>query len=149
MKVRNGFVSNSSSSSFVLIVPDNFEEIMCGDSEELEELFDDAEEISVDVTEETSVDDGFISAQELNHYDESMEFTKKNYITMVHKISEELKNGIEVELFEGEYNENEIMEIIQSKIDKFNELWSFSTGPDNGLILLTTKKIINKKMEKK
>jgi hypothetical protein len=52
MKIRNGFVSNSSSSSFVICLPDDFDIDLFNIEEKINKL-DDYDELSIDSIKET------------------------------------------------------------------------------------------------
>ena len=63
MKVRNGFVSNSSSSSFIMLIPENFN-VDEFDFTPHQNKFDDTDEENVKRTFKKMVDQGYLYADE-------------------------------------------------------------------------------------
>lgn len=66
MKIRNGFVSNSSSSSFIVTIPENF---IITDKIIKKLDYDDAEPEEIKAIIEKFIEDGDISSYEEDYYD--------------------------------------------------------------------------------
>jgi hypothetical protein len=113
MKVRNGFVSNSSSSSFVIVLPDNFDTEKLDYSKALGKL-------DVDFFGE---DIGDLSDKDII---ERLKLAVKNFIS----------SG-----FFCEAEDRDFIEILREFFSDY-EIASFDTGPDQGEIIIANNKKI-------
>jgi hypothetical protein len=119
MKIRQGFVSNSSSSSFVVYVPKNFE------------LTDEIMEIAINTADEIDIDD----ENELNTF-------KENVVYAI----DSLKSGKSIHEYDIDYDVfNSVYEILE----KNNLIvTSINGGPDDGKIVGLSETKVKQIMEK-
>ena len=118
MKVRNGFVSNSSSSSYVLVIPNEFDVKKYFEFKNIKEL-EDLEVFDFDAVEENveTLDD------------------------VIETLSKDIKNGSTFE-----YDNYGYFQLFSSLFDDFI-LSSDDVGSDDGGITYLTQKEIMKKIE--
>jgi hypothetical protein len=122
MKIRNGFVSNSSSSSFVVLLPENFDF-----EKHVEENFDKLDKWTKDDILERYEYDGDDSGKEKFEKEKSIEILK------------DLKKHGYFDSYENYFEMNVVNELLADYI-----IVSMESGPDSGYCELMNKDGVNR-----